>query len=159
LAALLIWCLRGARHNAAPWPPRYGVSMNRDAKIQPPFADFVGMKVTHVSKDKVEAELKVRDELSNRFGALHGGAVMALADNLGGTATFANLPEGGRTATIESKTNFLAPVPVGDTARAECTPLHRGRTTMVWQTRITRGDGKLCALVTQTQIVILPEKC
>jgi 1,4-dihydroxy-2-naphthoyl-CoA hydrolase len=133
--------------------------MNRDAKIQPPFADFVGMKVTHVSKDKVEAELKVRDELSNRFGALHGGAVMALADNLGGTATFANLPEGGRTATIESKTNFLAPVPVGDTARAECTPLHRGRTTMVWQTRITRGDGKLCALVTQTQIVILPEKC
>lgn len=128
--------------------------MNSDAEIQPPFADFIGMKVTHISRDKVEAELFVSDQLSNRFGALHGGAVMALADNLGGTATFANLPAGGRTATIESKTNFFAPVPIGDTARAQCTPLHRGRTTMVWQTRISRNDGKLCALVTQTQIVI-----
>ena len=130
----------------------------RDAELQPPFAEFMGMKVTHLSKDKVEAELFVREELNNRFGAMHGGAVMALADNLGGTATFANLPEGGRTATIESKTNFFAPIPVGDTAHAECTPLHRGRTTMVWQTRITRNDGRLCALVTQTQIVIAPEK-
>ena len=126
--------------------------------MQPPFADFLGMKITHVSPDKVTAELAVREELSNRNGTLHGGAVMALADNLGGTATVANLPAGGRTATIESKTNFFAAIPLGDTAHAECTPLHRGRTTMVWQTRITRGDGKLCALVTQTQIVILPEK-
>jgi 1,4-dihydroxy-2-naphthoyl-CoA hydrolase len=132
--------------------------MNRDAELQPPFADFMGMKITHVSPDKVEAELVVRDELENRFGVLHGGAVMALADNLGGTATMANLPDGARTATIESKTNFFAGIPVGDTARAECTPLHRGRTTMVWQTRITRGDGRLCALVTQTQIVMLAEK-
>jgi 1,4-dihydroxy-2-naphthoyl-CoA hydrolase len=82
---------------------------------------------------------------------------MALADNLGGTATVANLPKGGRTATIESKTNFFVAIPVGDTAYAECTPLHRGRTTMVWQTRITRNDGRLCALVIQTQIVIPPE--
>ncbi len=71
----------------------------------------MGMKITHVSKDKVEAEIFVREELNNRFGAMHGGAVMALADNLGGTATFANLPAGGRTATIESKTNFFAPIP------------------------------------------------
>ncbi|HXQ84383.1 MAG TPA: PaaI family thioesterase [Xanthobacteraceae bacterium] len=132
--------------------------MNPDALLQPPFTDFMGMKITHVSRDKVEAELVVREELHNRFGALHGGAVMALADNLGGTATMANLPPGGRTATIESKTNFFAGIPVGDTARAECTPLHRGRTTMVWQTRITRNDGRLCALVIQTQIVILPAK-
>ena len=132
--------------------------MKRDAELQPPFANFMGMKVTHVSKDKVEAEIFVREELNNRFGAMHGGAVMALADNLGGTATMASLPQGGRTATIESKTNFFAVVPAGDTAYAECTALHKGRTTMVWQTRITRGDGKLCALVTQTQIVILPEK-
>ena len=132
--------------------------MNRDVEKQPPFANFMGMKVTHISPDRVEAELVVRDELENRFGVLHGGAVMALADNLGGTATMANLPDGARTATIESKTNFFAGIPVGDTARAECTPLHRGRTTMVWQTRITRGDGKLCALVTQTQIVMLPER-
>jgi 1,4-dihydroxy-2-naphthoyl-CoA hydrolase len=132
--------------------------MNRGAELQPPFADFMGMKITHLSRDKITAEIFVREELNNRFGAMHGGAVMALADNLGGTATFANLPEGGRTATIESKTNFFAPIPVGDTAHAECTPLHRGRTTMVWQTRITRNDGRLCALVTQTQIVIAPEK-
>jgi 1,4-dihydroxy-2-naphthoyl-CoA hydrolase len=132
--------------------------MNPDAAMQPPFADFMGMKITHISLDKVEAEMVVREELNNRFGVLHGGAVMALADNLGGTATIANLPVGARTATIESKTNFFAAIPVGDTARAECTPLHRGRTTMVWQTRITRNDGKLCAMVTQTQIVIPAEK-
>jgi 1,4-dihydroxy-2-naphthoyl-CoA hydrolase len=132
--------------------------INQEAELQPPFADFMGMKVTHVGKDKVLGELLVRAELNNRFGVLHGGAVMALADNLGGTATIANLPVGARTATIESKTNFFAAIPVGDTARAECTPLHRGRTTMVWQTRITRNDGRLCALVTQTQIVIAPDK-
>jgi 1,4-dihydroxy-2-naphthoyl-CoA hydrolase len=132
--------------------------MNPDAELQPPFADFMGMKITHVSPDKVTAEMFVRDDLNNRNGTLHGGAVMALADNLGGTATMANLPKGCRTATIESKTNFFTAIPVGDTAYAECTPLHRGRSTMVWQTRITRNDGRLCALVIQTQIVILPEK-
>jgi len=128
--------------------------MRDDVRLQPPFAEFMGMKITHISPERVTAELVVRNELNNRFGAMHGGAVMALADNLGGTATLANLPEGARTATIESKTNFFAAIPVGNTARAECTPLHRGRTTMVWQTRITRDDGRLCALVTQTQIVI-----
>ena len=128
--------------------------MMRDAELQPPFANFMGMKVTLVSKDKVEAEIFVREELNNRFGAMHGGAIMALADNLGGTATFANLPAGGRTATIESKTNFFAPIPVGDTARAECTPLHRGRRSMVWQTRLTTAEGRLVAVVTQTQMVL-----
>jgi len=124
------------------------------AEEQPPFARFLGMRVTHLSADKVVAELDVREELGNRFGILHGGALMALADNLGGTATMVNLGENGRTTTIESKTNFFAAIPVGDTARAECTPLHRGRRTMVWQTRVTRRDGKLAALVTQTQLVI-----
>jgi 1,4-dihydroxy-2-naphthoyl-CoA hydrolase len=128
--------------------------MNPIAKTQPPFADFMGMKITHVSPERVEAELVVREELSNRNGILHGGAVMALADNIGGTATVANLPEGATTTTIESKTNFFAGIRVGETARAECTPLHRGRTTMVWQTKITRGDGKLAAIVTQTQLVL-----
>jgi 1,4-dihydroxy-2-naphthoyl-CoA hydrolase len=135
-----------------------GRTMDRDADVQPPFADLMGMKITHLSREKVVAELFVRDELENRMGVLHGGAIMAFADNLGGTATTANLPDGARTATIESKTNFFAPVPIGDTAHAECTPLHRGRSTMVWQTRITRNDGRLCAIVTQTQIVIQPEK-
>jgi 1,4-dihydroxy-2-naphthoyl-CoA hydrolase len=131
-----------------------GGTMDNDPDVQPPFAELMGMKITQVSRDKIVAELFVRDELENRMGVLHGGAIMAFADNLGGTATMANLPPGARTATIESKTNFFAPIPIGDTAHAECTPLHRGRTTMVWQTRITRNDGRLCAIVTQTQIVM-----
>ena len=116
------------------------------------------MKITHVSPERVSAELVVREELNNRFNIMHGGAIMALADNLGGTATTANLGPGQSTTTIESKTNFFAAIPIGDVAKAECTPLHRGRTTMVWQTRITRGDGKLCALVTQTQLVLERKK-
>ena len=128
--------------------------MNEAALKQPPFADFLGMKVTHVSPERVSAELVMREELNNRFGIMHGGAIMALADNLGGTATTANLKAGQSTTTIESKTNFFAAIPIGDVAYAECTALHRGRTTMVWQTRVTRGDGRLCALVTQTQLVL-----
>ena len=123
-----------------------------------PFADFLGVKLTHISPERVEAELVVRSELETIPGVMHGGAIMALADNVGATATFVNLPPGTRTTTIESKTNFFAAIPHGETARAECTPLHRGRTTMVWQTRITRDDGRLCALVTQTQIVLPAEK-
>jgi uncharacterized protein (TIGR00369 family) len=114
----------------------------------------LGMKLIHCSEERVEATLEARPEVSNRAGVLHGGAIMALADTLGGAGTIANLPDGGSTVTIESKTNFFASVPVGDTARAECTPLHRGRTTMVWQTRVTRGDGRLAAVVIQTQLVI-----
>ncbi|MBI4365446.1 MAG: PaaI family thioesterase [Deltaproteobacteria bacterium] len=128
--------------------------INDIASRQPPFAKFLGMKIIHVSTERVTAELAMREELNNRFDIMHGGAIMALADNLGGTAATANLKDGQSTATIESKTNFFAAIPVGDTAYAECTPLHRGRTTMVWQTRITRGDGRLCALVTQTQMVL-----
>jgi uncharacterized protein (TIGR00369 family) len=122
---------------------------------QPPFADLMGMKITHVSPERVTAELPVTKDLTNRNGVLHGGALMGFADNLGGTAATANLPAtGGSTATIESKTNFFASIPEGDTAMAECTPLHRGRTTTVWQTRITRSDGKLAAIVTQTQLMM-----
>jgi uncharacterized protein (TIGR00369 family) len=132
--------------------------MDPRAIEQPPFATFLGLKITHVSPERVTAELPVREELNNRFGIMHGGAIMALADNLGGTATTANLKPGQTTTTIESKTNFFAGIPVGDVARAECTPLHRGRTTMVWQTRITRGDGKLAAVVTQTQLVLNRKK-
>ncbi|MCK9919944.1 PaaI family thioesterase [Microbacteriaceae bacterium K1510] len=132
--------------------------LNEAAKLQPPFAEFLGLKITHVSSDRVAAELPVRDELNNRFNIMHGGAIMALADNLGGTAATANLKPGQSTTTIESKTNFFAGIPIGDVAYAECTALHKGRTTMVWQTRITRGDGRLCALVTQTQMVLEPKK-
>ena len=123
---------------------------------QPAFADHLGSRIVSAHPDRVVAELEVREQHGNRNGVLHGGAVMALADNLGGTATFLNLPEGTSTTTIESKTNFFAEIRIGDVARAECTPLHRGSTTMVWQTRITRPDGKLAAIVTQTQLVMQP---
>jgi 1,4-dihydroxy-2-naphthoyl-CoA hydrolase len=126
------------------------------AAEQPPFGRLMGIELTEVSRDKVVAKVVVREELTNRNGGLHGGAVMGIADNLGGTATFLNMPEGAGTTTIESKTNFFAAVPAGDTIRAECTPLHRGRTTMVWQTRIIRGDGRLAAIITQTQLITAP---
>jgi len=124
---------------------------------QPPFADFLGIKITHISPERVTGELFVRSEITTMPEIIHGGAIMALADNVGAVATVANLPAGAHTTTIESKTNFFAPIPVGDTAHAESTPLHRGRTTMVWQTKITRNDGRLCAMVTQTQLVLQPK--
>jgi len=118
-----------------------------------PFANLMGVKIVSEAPERVEAELYVRDDLCTQPAILHGGALMAFADTVGAVATVANLPEGTWTTTIESKTNFFAAIPAGDTARAECTPLHRGRTTMVWQTRILRGDGRLAAVVTQTQLV------
>jgi len=121
---------------------------------QPPFARLLGLRITEVTADRLVAELVVREDLTNRNGVLHGGAVMAVADNLGGTAAVINLPPGATTATIESKTNFFAACRPGETIRIETTPLHRGRSTMVWQSRITRPDGTLAALVTQTQIVM-----
>jgi len=119
----------------------------------PPFTKLLGVKVLHCSPERTQAELVVREELCNRRGVLHGGAVMALGDTLGGMTATSILPPRGRTATIESKTNFFASVTKGDTAHAVCTPLHRGRTTIVLETRITRGDGKLAAVVTQTQLI------
>src|SRR5262249_58667237 len=100
-----------------------------------------------------EPELTVRGNLCTRRGVLHGGAMMALGDTLGGMTARSGLPEDGGTATIESKTNFFAAVPKGGTAHAVCMPLHRGRTTIVLETRITRSDGKLPAIVTQTQLI------
>ena len=119
-----------------------------------PFASLMGVTLVSVTPDLVIGELKVRDDLCTRPNVLHGGAYMAFADTIGAVATVANLKEGETTTTIESKTNFFAAIPLGDTARAECTPLHKGRSTMVWQTKITRGDGRLCAVVTQTQMVL-----
>lgn len=119
----------------------------------PSFTKLLGVNVLHRSPERTEAQLAVREELCNRRGVLHGGALMALGDTLGGMTAVVSLPDGGRTATIESKTNFFASVPRGDTAHAVCMPLHRGRTTIVLETRITRGDGKLAAIVTQTQLI------
>jgi uncharacterized protein (TIGR00369 family) len=124
------------------------------AANQPPFANLIGLRVTAATADRVEAELTAVESLGNRNGVVHGGAIMAAADNLGGLATVLNLSRDFTTATLESKTNFLRPVPLGGIVRAVCVPLHRGRTTMVWQTTITRADGKVAAIVTQTQMVL-----
>jgi len=117
------------------------------------FTKLLGVDVLHRSAERTEAKLTVREDLCNRRGVLHGGAMMALGDTLGGLTASISLPDGGRTATIESKTNFFAAVPKDDTVHAICMPLHRGRTTIVLETRITRGDGKLAAIVTQTQLI------
>ncbi len=124
------------------------------AMDQPPFSILLGIKILSATPDEVVAELPVTLELSNRNGVLHGGAIMSFADNIGGTATMMNLDEGVSTTTVESKTNFLRPIRIGDIARATSIPLHKGRTMMVWQTSITRGDGKLAAVVTQTQLIL-----
>jgi len=124
------------------------------AIAQPTFSRFLGIKLIEITPERVKAELAVREDFKNRGGVMHGGALMAFADSLGGTAANANLREGQRTTTIESKTNFFAGIPIGDVAHAECVPLHVGRSTIVLQTRITRNDGKLAAVVTQTQMVL-----
>jgi uncharacterized protein (TIGR00369 family) len=123
-------------------------------KMPLPFADYLGIELTAADADCVEARMPVRKELCTIPDILHGGAIMAFADTLGAVATFLNLPQGATTTTIESKTNFLAGVPLGEIATGQCTPVHRGRKAMVWQTRILRADGKLAALVTQTQLVL-----
>lgn len=121
-----------------------------------PFARLLGMRVTAASPERLEAELEIRDELRTSVGVAHGGCLMAFADTMGAMATFLNLPEGAGTTTLESKTNFLAAAPAGTKITGETTPIHRGRTTMVWQTRIISEAGKLVALITQTQMVLLP---
>jgi len=122
-----------------------------------PFAKLLGIKFLSATLECVTAEMKVRADLCTRPAILHGGALMALADTLGGCATSLNLREGAATTTIESKTNFLAPAMVGTTVRAECVAIHRGRRTMVWQTRVMSENARLLAIVTQTQMVIAAE--
>ena len=119
-----------------------------------PFARLIGLRYTSASKDRVTAEMIVRDDMCTLPAILHGGAIMAFADTLGAAATFLNLAQGATTTTVESKTNFVAPAPVGTTVVGETTPVHRGRRTMIWQTRVTTPEGKLVALVTQTQMVL-----
>lgn len=124
--------------------------------ILPPFARQLGVKIRTATPDKLVGELLVREELATTPATLHGGAFMAFADTLGACTALLNLKEGQGTTTLESKTNFFAPAPVGTTVTGESVPLHRGRRTMVFQTRITSESGKLLAVVTQTQMVLEP---
>ena len=124
------------------------------AILRPLFPGWMGIELVEVSAERVVAKLHVRPDLCTTGNSIHGGALMAFADTLGAVATFMNLPQGARTTTIESKTNFLAGAAEGTTVTGECTAFHRGRTTMVWQTQIRSEAGKLCAVVSQTQLVI-----
>jgi uncharacterized protein (TIGR00369 family) len=136
-----------------------GITVDLLATLQDrrvPFADTLGIRLTSVGPERVTAELEVREDLCTSVPILHGGALMAFADTLGAVATAVNIPADAATTTLESKTNFFAPAPLGSTVRAETTPLHRGKTTQVWQTRITNVEGRLLAQVTQTQMVLPP---
>ena len=115
--------------------------------------ELLGIRLTEATPDRVVAEMEARDHLCTLPGTIHGGALMALADTVGAYATALNLTQGASTTTIESKTNFFARAVPGRTIRAVATPLHRGQRTMVWQTRV-ECDGKLAAIVTQTQAVL-----
>ena len=123
-------------------------------EVQLPFAKLLGIEYVSASRERVVAQMLVREDLCTSHAVLHGGAIMAFADTLGAAGTILNLPEGAGTTTIESKTNFIAAAPAGTRVTGESTPVHRGRRTMVWQTRVTSAEGKLVALVTQTQMVL-----
>ena len=119
-----------------------------------PLAKLIGVEIVEATKAKIVGKLLVRPEICTTFDTLHGGAIMAFADTLGATGAFLNLPPGAGTTTMESKTNFIGSAKVGMTVTGESTPVHVGKSTSVWTTRITREDGKLVAVVTQTQIVL-----
>ena len=122
--------------------------------FEPLFPGLMGVRLTEVANDRVLAELAVRPDLCTVGGILHGGACMAFADTLGAVGTVLNLAAGKRTTTTDSSTKFMAAAPVNSTVVGECVALHRGRTTMVRQTSIRSAQGKLCAVVTQTQLVL-----
>ncbi len=123
-------------------------------KHMPPFMKLLGVELIAVTHDQIDARLTVRRDIENGSGIMHGGAYMSFADYLGAIGTVINLPKGAGTTTMESKTNFFAPAPIGSTVHGRSTPLHRGRRTMVWQTRLTNPEGKLLCMVTQTQMVL-----
>jgi len=119
-----------------------------------PFSNLMGVELVETSKARIVGRMVVRDDLCTAGGILHGGAYMAFADTLGAVGAVANLGEGQWTTTLESKTNFFRGAPVGSTVTGTSTPLHLGRRSSVWQTRIENDEGKLMALVTQTQMVL-----
>ena len=127
----------------------------RDLKL--PFSELLGIEFTQADKERVVAELVVRDELCTNPAVMHGGAIMAFADTLGAAGTILNLPDGAGTTTLESKTNFIAGAPHGSLLVGEATPVHRGRRTQVWTTRVSTAEGRLVAIVTQTQMVLEPK--
>ena len=122
--------------------------------MEPQFPGLLGLRMVEMTPERVVAEMQVRPDLCTAGGILHGGAYMAFADTLGAIGTVINMPQGKRTTTTDSSTKFIGAAKVGTVVTGESTPLHRGRTTMVWQTLIRSAEGKLCAVVTQTQLLL-----
>lgn len=122
--------------------------------LQPLFPGLLGVQLTEATPERVVATLRVRPDLCTAGGVLHGGAHMAFADTLGAVGTVLNLPPGKRTTTTDSSTKFIGGARVDTTVTGESMALHRGRTTMVWQTTIRNAEGKLCSVITQTQLVL-----
>ena len=123
-------------------------------RIQSLFPGLMGIEFKEVTPDRIIATMLVRPDLCTAGSICHGGAYMAFADTVGAIGAVMNLPPKTRTTTIESKTNFLGAAAVNTHVTAESTPLHRGKTTQVWQTMIRSEAGRLCAVVTQTQMVL-----
>jgi uncharacterized protein (TIGR00369 family) len=130
-----------------------GAARRITEQLKGTLSDLLGVEIVEAKPERVLARLAIRDELRTVGGALHGGTLMAFADTMGAVATVVNLPAGAGTTTLESKTNFFAAGRAG-TVHAESTPLHRGKRTMVWQTRITDDAGRLLSLTIQTQMVL-----
>jgi uncharacterized protein (TIGR00369 family) len=128
-------------------------AVRANQRIQGTFAGVLGMEFTHLSPDRVEATLKVRQDHKQPWGILHGGAVMTLADTVAGAGAYMNLARGQETVTVELKINLIGAVREGG-IRAEATPLHRGRTTSIWETRITDENDKLVAVALSTHLVL-----
>jgi 1,4-dihydroxy-2-naphthoyl-CoA hydrolase len=122
--------------------------------LEPLFPGLMGVRLVELTPERVVGELRVRADLCTAGHILHGGAYMAFADTLGAIGTVLNLPKGRRTTTTDSSTKFIGAAKLDTTVVGECTALHRGRTTMVWQTAIRSAEGKLCAVVTQTQLIL-----
>lgn len=143
----------------APQPPQAAAPARADgsdplAPIRQPFPRLLGVEITEAAPSRVRARLQVRPELCRSGQTMHGGATMSFADMVASVGAFLNLPEGAATTTIESKTNFIGAAKEGAIIEAEAVPLHSGRRSSVWQTTIRREDGKLVAVVTQTQMVL-----
>jgi 1,4-dihydroxy-2-naphthoyl-CoA hydrolase len=125
-------------------PPRTGVPLH------------FGIRITAADKDRIAGEMEAGERHLNAVGIVHGGALMAFGDELGGLGSRFHIPPGARTTTIESKTNFFRACAPGRLT-GESVPLHIGRRMLVWQTSIYSPDGKRVALVTQTQLVLAAE--
>lgn len=128
-----------------------------NALIKPMLPGLLGVEIVEATADRIVATMQVRADMCTAGNILHGGAYMTFADTLGAVATLINMPAGARTATIESKTNFIGAAPLGSVVTAVTKPFHKGKTTQVWQTELSGADGKLLAVVSQTQMVFQPK--